>query len=137
MLLEKIFDHSFFTKLCLETAKFGQKGQAHGDVSKTALQQLLTDRVVNVRLLERDQYSRAVAEVWWRQWPFIWRRRDASSIQIRDGHAAVYRGGAYGRYGERHYLTLEENAKKTKRGMWRSGKVESPAEYKRRMKEST
>jgi endonuclease YncB( thermonuclease family) len=58
-----------------ETAKFGKQGQPFGDEAKDYLKAMIMDRIVNVKVLEKDQYGRGVAEVY-RPGPFLgWPRK--------------------------------------------------------------
>ena len=52
---------------CPEVAKFGSKGQPYGDTAKEFSREQLQGKRVHVKLLQRDQYQRAVATVSYRQ----------------------------------------------------------------------
>jgi endonuclease YncB( thermonuclease family) len=119
-----------------ETAKFGNPGQPFGEEAKQKLSQLTENRTVRVRLLDRDQYSRAVAEVRVGLWPFF---KYVDEQMLKDGLAEVYKGGGavYGRKGKEGYLGLEQAARDRKVGMWSQKDRESASEFKARMKEQT
>ena len=70
-----------------------------------------------MRLLQKDQYGRAVAEVFVPRW-LLRRNMDASEQMLKEGLAEVYRGSGavYGRKGFDFYLQTEEAARKAKRG---------------------
>ncbi len=100
-------------------------------------------------LYRRDQYDRIVARVYVRRPPFFWPRRDVGLEMIRRGLATTYEaktGAEFGGKGtEERYKAAEEEARRKGRGMWsverpgwlgsgRGGKVESPREYKTRVK---
>lgn len=64
----KLSDVSLPIRICTidtpETAKFGKPGQPYGDEAKDHLKAMMMGRIVKVRLLEKDQYGRGVAEVY-------------------------------------------------------------------------
>jgi micrococcal nuclease len=119
-----------------ETAKFGKSGQPFGEEAKEHLKSLMLDRMINIRLLEKDQYGRGVAEV---QAPgpfFGWPTKYMDQEMLRAGLAEVYQGSGavYGHKGKEAYIAMLEKAKKSKKGMWVQDNRESAAEYKARMK---
>jgi len=116
-----------------ETAKFGKPGQPFGDEAKAKVKELLERKVVKLRLRMKDQYGRAVAEVYTGSWP---RRKFVDGQMLEAGLAEVYQGtGAiYGSLGLDKYIEIEQAAKKRKRGIWGQKKVETDAEFKRRTK---
>jgi len=117
-----------------EVAKFGQKGQPYAQESKKYLQNMVQGRHVNVQMLSRDQYGRIVGRVRVGRWPF---RADVSEEMLKGGLAEVYTGGGAQYAGnEMELRALEAHAKNEKRGMWEMGesRLESPADYKRRMR---
>jgi len=118
-------------------AKFGKPGQPFGDKAKEYLTSLLDNKVVRVRLLQKDQYGRAVAEVFTTKVPFVkWFRQYADAQMLEAGLAEVYLGGGavYGPLGKDAYLDLQEKAQRLKKGIWALGNRESAAEYKKRTK---
>ena len=130
-----------------ETAKFGKKGQPFGEEAKEALSDMVFDRKVRVRLLQRDQYGRAVAQVdqpvaWWRkffQWVLVAFRGSTTCVDevlLRKGLAEVYQGSGavYGPLGKERYMEIQDEAKQQKIGIWSLKNRESAAEYKRRNK---
>mmetsp|Transcript_32779 Transcript_32779/g.97785 ORF Transcript_32779/g.97785 Transcript_32779/m.97785 type:complete len:265 (-) Transcript_32779:28-822(-) len=116
-----------------ETAKFGKNGQPFGDDAKEYLTNMVGDRMVDVRLLQKDQYGRAVAEVRYGVWPF---RKYVDERMLEVGLAEVYQGGGavYGRLGKERYLEIEDRARNKTIGMWSLKERESAAEYKARIK---
>lgn len=117
---------------CPETAKFGSAGQRYGNEAKEFVQQLLEGRTVRIKLLQRDQYQRAVCSVNY-GWGFG--RRDISEELLKRGLAVVYRqsGGQYDGPIER-WNRLEADAQQKRIGMWKEGGVD-PASYKRSLRE--
>mmetsp|Transcript_13942 Transcript_13942/g.33422 ORF Transcript_13942/g.33422 Transcript_13942/m.33422 type:complete len:276 (-) Transcript_13942:2446-3273(-) len=116
-----------------ETAKFGKEGQPFGEEAKKHLQDLAEQKIVNIRLLTKDQYGRGVAELRTGIWPF---RKYADEEMLRAGLAEVYQGGGavYGHKGKDAYLAMEEKARANGKGIWSHKSRESAAEYKARMK---
>lgn len=113
-----------------ETAKFGKPGQPFGQEAKEYLQKLIDKKMVNIRLLQKDQYGRAVAEV------YAPNGKGCDELMLKKGLAEVYLGGGavYGPLGKDGYLKLESQAQKKKLGIWSQGKRESAAEFKKRTK---
>lgn len=112
-----------------ETAKFGKSGQPFGLEAKEFLSDLVEDKMIQIRLLQKDQYGRGVAQV-------FAGRKGTDELLLKAGLAEVYQGmgAVYGPLGKEKYLELEEEAKKKKLGIWSQGKRESAAEYKKRTK---
>mmetsp|Transcript_30371 Transcript_30371/g.72818 ORF Transcript_30371/g.72818 Transcript_30371/m.72818 type:complete len:254 (-) Transcript_30371:205-966(-) len=113
-----------------ETAKFGKPGQPFGKEAKEYLQSLIDQKLIKIRLLQKDQYGRAVAEV------YAPNGKGCDELMLKKGFAEVYLGGGavYGPLGKDKYLDLEAKAKKKKLGIWSQGKRESAAEFKKRTK---
>jgi endonuclease YncB( thermonuclease family) len=135
---EKVSSVALPIRICTidtpETAKFGKPGQPFGNEAKEHLKSLLEQKKVRIRLLQKDQYGRAVAEVFTGRFPIF--RKYMDELMLKEGFAEVYQGGGtvYGPKGKDMYLEMEDNAKKAKKGIWSSKKRESAAEYKRRTK---
>eukprot|EP00934_Nitzschia_sp_Nitz4_P000304 Nitzschia sp. Nitz4//scaffold186_size43309//722//1369//NITZ4_007312-RA/size43309-processed-gene-0.24-mRNA-1//1//CDS//3329539743//304//frame0 len=132
---QKLSEHTLPIRLCTidtpETPKFGKPGQPFGKEAKERLQSLIGNKRIKVRLLSKDQYGRAVAQVFVPSW---FRRRCADEILLKEGLAEVYQGmgAVYGPRGKDAYLALEASAQEEKKGIWSQKKRESAAEYKRR-----
>jgi micrococcal nuclease len=133
---EKISDVALPIRICTidtpETAKFGKPSQPFGIEAKDFLSKLILDRKVNVQLLMKDQYGRAVAQV---QAGRFW-KRNVDEQMLRKGLAEVYlgSGAVYGAKGKDFYLALQEKATRKKLGIWSDPKRESAAEFKALMK---
>lgn len=119
-----------------ETIKFGKPGQPYGDEAKQYLTSMLEDKIVRIRLLQKDQYGRAVAQVFTSKFPLVPFQKQMDAQMLKKGLAEVYTGGGavYGPLGFDEYLVLQEKAKKAKLGIWSQAKRESAAEYKKRTK---
>lgn len=123
-----------------ETPKFGKPGQPFGLEAKEALKALLEGKRIGMRIIQTDQYARAVAQIFCPPAvPLLGRPTMVDEFMLRKGLAEVYTGGGavYGPKGKDAYLEMQENAKKDKLGIWSQGKQrESAAEYKRRTSNS-
>lgn len=120
-----------------ETPKFGKPGQPFGLEAKEALKAFLEGGRIGIRLLQTDQYGRAVAQVFTPPTiPFLGRPTMADEFMLSKGLAEVYTGGGavYGPLGVDAYMDLQEQAKNDKLGIWSLDKRETAAEYKRRTK---
>lgn len=138
---EKASETALPVRICTidtpETPKFGKSGQPFGLEAKEALRALLGNGRIGLKILQPDQYGRAVGEVFVpSQFPFVGRPTMVDEFMLRKGMAEVYTGGGavYGPLGVDAYLKLQEEAKEKKLGIWSQGKRESAAEYKRRTK---
>ncbi|KAK9368379.1 hypothetical protein V1509DRAFT_623901 [Lipomyces kononenkoae] len=118
-----------------ECKSYGKSGQPFGPESRDWLRQYLLGRKVKIRLFSLDQYQRAVAKVTIRSWTG---RKDVSSEMLRAGWAIVYESKFQAAFGttKEMYQREEQYARANKNGMWKYGEslVESPAEYKKRMR---
>jgi micrococcal nuclease len=124
-----------------ETAKFGKPGMKYGEQAKEQLQGLCLDQTVHVKILQLDQYGRAVALVRKRPKFFLgwYYYAYLDEAMLRAGLAEVYvgSGAVYGRLGNKEaYIKLMETAQASGQGMWADDQKnrESAAEYKRRTK---
>jgi len=91
--------------------------------------------------LHKDQYGRAVAQVYKRKplW-FVFPKKKQNIYMdeqmLKEGLAEVYvgAGAVYGPLGKEEYIKLEEDARKQRIGIWSLKKRESAAEFKKRSK---
>lgn len=134
---QKLSEHTLPIRVCTidtpETEKFGKPGQPFGKEAKAELQRLVENKRVKVRLLSKDQYGRAVGQVFAPRW---FSRQCVDEILLKAGLAEVYQGmgAVYGPRGKEYYLALEDKARKARKGIWSQSKRESAADYKKRMK---
>ena len=113
---------------------------------KKWLTEFLKNEKVNVYLLRNDQYGRAVCSVYVRKWwYYLWLKRlNLSEYMLKKGYAVCYEGEGEvyvegsknkNKSYKKYYKSLEEKARKAKKGMWaKASTSESPRDYKRRMK---
>jgi endonuclease YncB( thermonuclease family) len=120
-----------------ETPKFGKPGQKFGLEAKEELKTLVDGKKIQIRLLQTDQYGRAVAQVFVPRVLSFWRRHKCvDEHMLQQGLAEVYTGmgAVYGPLGKEKYVELAEQAQTAKRGIWSQTNRESAAEYKKRTK---
>lgn len=89
-------------------------------------------KTVKLKLLNRDQYGRAVAVVSIPKLLIF--EQDISIKLLESGLAVMYRGrdASYG--GKKtEYTALETKAKREKRGIWSQSSFETPGEFKARL----
>lgn len=120
-----------------ETAKFGNPGQPYAKEATEYTANNVKDKVVSVKLLRKDQYSRAIGRVTTRNkfLPFL--KTDLSKGLVDQGYATVYTGGGAEYDGKRDELESKvKKAQKRKKGIWTNGVDDyvDPAAYKREMK---
>ncbi|KAJ3769639.1 hypothetical protein FB446DRAFT_747069 [Lentinula raphanica] len=120
-----------------EAAHFGRIGQPFAEESLAWLTNRILGQTVYCQLIQRDQYSRIVANV-------VTKRRflpgslfsySLALEMIEAGWATTYEqaGAEYGKWGKEAFLQAESGAKAQRLGMWKAGTSgETPAEYKRR-----
>jgi endonuclease YncB( thermonuclease family) len=136
----KLSDYTLAIRVCTidtpETAKFGKPGQPFGEDAKEALSEMVLSKNIQIQLLTKDQYGRAVAQVRVGGW-LPWWYHYADQAMLEAGLAEVYRGSGavYGQLGKEAYEAMEAKAQTQKVGMWSLGdQRESAAEYKAKQK---
>lgn len=121
-----------------ECAHFGLPGQAYGNDAKKWLENYVRGRRVRVVVHSVDQYNRALASVFRTRGLIPGRAKNVSVELAKAGYATVYEGGNAQFGGARAKREIENavaKAQRRRRGMWGAkGKLESPAEFKRRLK---
>jgi endonuclease YncB( thermonuclease family) len=122
----------------LQKKKSGPPSQPFADEAKQLTSNLVLGKKVQMKLLRRDQYGRAVAKVQTTRTlktfpPFV--RKDVSIELTKRGLATLYTGGGAEYDGNRELLESKEGqAKKKRRGIWSDDSFISPAEFKRQQK---
>ena len=117
-----------------ERAHFGNPSQPFGDEALVWLSNKLIGRYVWIRPLSIDHYNRCVAKVVYWSWTG-W--RNVSLQMVKEGLAVVYEGKSTAEYDGEEFLYkfYERRAKAKKRGIWIQRSMETPGEYKKRMKD--
>ena len=119
-----------------ETAKFGNPGQPYSQEAKDFVTRSVKDRVVTVKLLGRDRYSRVIGRVKFRN-RVLPLGVDLTQSLASHGYASLYTGGGAQYDGERERLEmLIEQAQSRRKGIWSDGvdNFADPAKYKREMR---
>lgn len=115
---------------CPETVhKPGESGQVYGVEAKSKVTELIHKKQVSLKVLDRHQYGRLVASV-------LIGEVDLGLYLLRNGYAFVYtgKGASYGNQ-KRAMEDAFEYAKNEKLGMFSGSlRVETPAEYKKKLK---
>ena len=120
-----------------ETAKFGNPEQPYAREAKEYVTRLVDGQMVRVKLLRKDQYSRAVAKVTVRNRVLPFLRTDLTKGLAERGYATLYTGGGAEYDGKRDVLEKKiRRAQKKKKGIWSKGVGNhvDPAAYKREIK---
>ncbi|WP_310676520.1 thermonuclease family protein [Burkholderia multivorans] len=94
-------------------------GQPFGRASKQSLSDLVYGREVRADCETRDKYRRSVCTLWVGA-------TDVNLEQVRRGMAWVYRKYAH----DPAYYQAEDDARRAKRGLWRSSDATPPWEYR-------
>ena len=104
-----------------ETAKFGNPGQPYGDEATKFVEDKLLHKKINMKLLAKDRYGRALAVVTYEENGFLFmkgRQADISEELVKKGLAVIYRqGGAQYDGGIARWDKLEDTAKRQKIGI--------------------
>ena len=120
-----------------EMAHFGRPEQPGGKEALDWLNKYLLGKRVRAYVYRKDQYDRAVATVYVWNWLL---RRDVGLQMLRKGLATVYEAKSGAEFGavEKKYRSVEEWAKRKRKGIWagKRGNFESPREYKTRHSET-
>lgn len=118
-----------------ERSHFGSKAQPFSDEAMNFLKHTLLNKKLYIKPLEIDRYGRCVARVLYKDHLFS-RKKDISLEMLKLGLATIFESkGKIDFDGQEHiYKKAELESKKKKRGMWRLKKLESPAEFKRRLR---
>ncbi|KAL4063066.1 hypothetical protein V8B97DRAFT_2026509 [Scleroderma yunnanense] len=123
-----------------EGAHFGKPAQPHAEESLLWLRKRIEGRTVYCQLVRKDQYGRIIAVplVSRRFLPTFLCKRWGSPLaleMLRSGMVTTYEqaGAEYGPWSREEFLRVEAEARASRRGMWKYGRVgETPAEYKKR-----
>ena len=106
-----------------ETAKGKKPGQPYGEESFQALRQKVDRQRVRLDVIDIDKYKRLVSIVWLSN-------RNINKEMISDGAAWAYR-----KYLDRAYATEwisdEEQARKTGKGLWRQNSPQPPWDFRK------
>lgn len=120
-----------------ERSHFGSKAQPYSDEAMNFLKHTLLNKRLYIKPLEIDRYGRCVARVLYRD-NFFSKEKDISLEMLKVGLATTFESkGKIDFDGQEEiYKKAELESKRKKRGMWRLKKLESPAQFKRKLRES-
>lgn len=104
-----------------------KEGQAGGIEAKEFLNQLVVGKTVTLRSYGADPYGRNLAEI-------IINNEPANLKMVSEGMAEVYRGKPPKGFNLQPYLTAQEEAVRSKKGIWKNDQYESPKDFRKRMK---
>ena len=96
-----------------------EKTQDYGSDSQKYLERAILNKVIDVKVIEKDQYGRTVGKV-------FYKNEDINLKMIETGNAWHYRKLAPK---EKTYFNAEKKAKKSKIGLWRK-KALAPWQYR-------
>ncbi|MDH5727952.1 MAG: thermonuclease family protein [Gammaproteobacteria bacterium] len=104
-----------------------EKKQPYGQKAKQALSDKIYNQNVSVKVQTKDRYGRVIGHIYLGQ-------RWINEEMIKDGNAWVYR--QYSK--SKHLLSLEQQAKAAKRGLWAlpESQRQPPWEWRKQKKES-
>ena len=120
-----------------ETAKFGNDGQPYSLEAKQYISNNVQNKVVKVKLLRKDQYSRVIGVITTRNKYIPFLKNDLSRGLAEQGYASLYTGGGAEYDGRRDELQRKiKKAQDKKKGIWSNGvdNFVDPAAYKREIR---
>lgn len=97
-----------------------EKDQAHGQVAKQSLSDLIYGRTVEVEVVDTDHYGRSVCRI-------RHQGQDINRAQVARGMAWVYT--KFNR--DRTMIALQEQAKEQRKGLWQAASPTPPWEFRR------
>ncbi len=106
-----------------------EKAQAFGQKSKENLSDLIFGKTVTVQVLKRDKYNREVAKI-------LLDGKDINLQQVKDGFAWHYKEYQREQTADdrKLYAEAEEEARKTKRGLWFDENPQTPSYFRKEEK---
>lgn len=110
-----------------KSKKKKKEGQAGGQEAKDFLNKLVVGKTVTLRSYGADAYGRNLAEI-------IIDNQPANLKMVSEGLAEVYRGKPPRGFDLTPYQSAQEEAMKSKKGIWGMQDYESPKEFRKRTK---
>ena len=107
-----------------ETGRRGEPGQPYGREARRALQAKVAGQMVEIEIMDRDQYGRTVGVV-------RLAGRDINRELVADGWGWAYRHYLNGPYASA-YIGAEESARARRAGLWRQNNPQPPWEFRHR-----
>lgn len=109
-----------------ETPKPKKPGQPGGEEAFQVLYNKVYGKTVQVQILNLDQYQRAVSLIWFGD-------RVINLEMVQEGWAWAYRQYLDRAYAS-EFISSEENARKTRKGIWVQGNPQPPWEFRKQLK---
>lgn len=94
--------------------------QKYGEFSKKALEDMILNKNVNIKVINEDKYGRKVGKV------FVG-NKEVNLELLKNGYVFFYE---YYAKNEKEYRRAYEKALEEKRGLWKYNDVESPRDYR-------
>lgn len=118
-----------------ERSHFGSNAQPFSDEAMQFLKHTLLNKKIYVKPLEIDRYGRCVARVVYYD-GFFRQEKDISREMLKVGLATIYESKSAVDFDgqEEVYKRTEQDSKRKRRGMWRLKKLETPAEFKKKLR---
>lgn len=103
-----------------------ESDQKHGKEASNYLSNIIMNKEVNIKIMDKDQYDRIVGKVFYNE-------RDINKMMLESGNAWYYEFHAKN---ETEYRDAHENARNMKKGLWNNPKPENPRNYRNKKRKS-
>ncbi|MFC6053737.1 nuclease [Acinetobacter sp. Ac_877] len=104
-----------------------ESNQEYGDESQKLVKKLVYRRLIRVNITDVDRYGRCVAVVYRRT-------RNVNEELVKRGAAWVYEEYIKNANKRQHWMALQNQAQKQKKGLWKSSKPVRPSVYRKQHK---
>ena len=115
-------------KIDIKTGRISQSGQPYGTNAQQALEEMVLDKYVRIDVMSIDQYKMTLAIVWIVD-------KVINKEMIKYGWAWAYRRFLNSPYAS-EYISLEEQARKERRGLWEQINPQPPWEFRKLQKKT-
>ena len=112
------------TKLRFAYIDAPESSQSYGAESQRLVKKMVYRKLVRVKITDIDRYGRCVGVVY----RF---RRNMNEELVKRGAAWVYEDYIKDPKQRKHLLSLQEKAKKSKKGLWRASRPVRPSVYRK------
>lgn len=115
------------TKLRFAHVDAPESKQAYGKESQRLVKSMVQNKIVRVKITDIDRYGRCVG--------IVYRyRKNINEEIIKRGAAWVYEEYIHDKHHLTYMLQLQNNAKKQKKGLWKSSRPIRPSVYRKQQK---
>lgn len=104
-----------------------ESSQEYGNESQKLVKKLVYHRLIRVNITDVDRYGRCVAVVYRRT-------RNVNEELVKRGAAWVYEEYIKNANKRQHWMALQNQAQKQKKGLWKSAKPIRPSVYRKKHK---